>query len=112
MRVSDIGRPLPEIDLDRQIRSGWIPAGSNEKNVPVRPQPAWMSSTMSNTSWRLQHSESRCSQEKWAVWSPPSPWTVSTMTAATEVDPSASIVSSTPTVSTSSPSSPSNGAVS
>ena len=40
-----MGVPYPLMDLDRRITSGTIPAGSKEKDGPVRPQPIWMSST-------------------------------------------------------------------
>src|SRR3546814_20429898 len=56
MSTRAIGRPEPEIDLDRVTMSGSIPISSNEKKGPVRPHPTWMSSMMSRIPWRLQMS--------------------------------------------------------
>ena len=39
-RVTAMGRPIPDSDLDRQIRSGSMPASSKLKNEPARPTPA------------------------------------------------------------------------
>ncbi|MDT4875494.1 hypothetical protein FQZ97_1108660 [compost metagenome] len=44
--TTDKGRPKPESDFDSVTISGLMPAGSKLKKVPVRPQPAWMSSTI------------------------------------------------------------------
>ncbi|MNJ69191.1 hypothetical protein D3C77_655140 [compost metagenome] len=64
------------------MMSGRMPAASKLKNVPVRPQPTWMSSTISSMSWRLHSFSSSFSQRSVATLTPPSPCTVSTMTAA------------------------------
>ena len=45
-------QPEPEIDFDSTTRSGTIPAPSKLKKVPVRPQPACMSSTISSAPCR------------------------------------------------------------
>ncbi len=50
MRVIENGRPMPESDFDMHTMSGSIPARSNENSGPVRPKPAWMSSTISRMS--------------------------------------------------------------
>jgi hypothetical protein len=49
-----MGRPLPLIDFDMQMISGSRPAASKLKKLPVRPQPAWMSSTISRISCSRQ----------------------------------------------------------
>ncbi|SKU11033.1 Uncharacterised protein [Mycobacteroides abscessus subsp. abscessus] len=82
MSVRAMGRPYPLMDFDNVTISGLIPASSNEKNEPVRPQPIWTSSTIRMIS-RLRHrSASACSHSARATFTPPSPCTVSTMTAA------------------------------
>jgi NAD(P)-dependent dehydrogenase (short-subunit alcohol dehydrogenase family) len=45
--TTENGRPYALSDFDSVTRSGRMPARSKLKNVPVRPQPAWMSSTIS-----------------------------------------------------------------
>ncbi len=70
------------MDFDRVTMSGVIPASSKEKKPPVRPQPIWMSSTISSMSWRWHRSWSARSHSARATLMPPSPWTVSTITAA------------------------------
>ncbi len=62
--------------------SGTMPDSSKEKNAPVRPQPIWMSSTISSMSWRSHNSASARSHSGRATLMPPSPCTDSTMTAA------------------------------
>ncbi len=62
--------------------SGVMPAASNEKNGPVRPQPTWMSSTARRIPWRWHRSDSRRSQSAPATLMPPSAWIVSTMMSA------------------------------
>jgi hypothetical protein len=80
--TSEKGRPYPLSALDRHTMSGVMPLSSKEKNVPVRPQPAWMSSTIRRLSCRLARSARRRNQLGVAVWIPPSPWMVSTRNAA------------------------------
>ena len=82
MSSSAIGKPMPPIDFDRHTMSGTTPARSKLKKSPVRPQPAWMSSTMSGMSSSRVRSRSARSHGTDATFSPPSPCTVSTITAA------------------------------
>ncbi len=60
-RHSDMGSPYPLMDLDTVTMSGVMPASSKEKKAPVRPQPIWMSSTISSMSCRV-HSSARAAQ--------------------------------------------------
>ncbi|CAM5266726.1 hypothetical protein SANTM175S_03199 [Streptomyces antimycoticus] len=59
-----------------------MPDSSKEKKAPVRPQPIWMSSTISSMSWRSHSSARARSHSGRATLIPPSPCTVSTITAA------------------------------
>ncbi len=70
------------MDLDSVTMSGTMPASSKEKKPPVRPHPIWMSSTISSMSWRWHRSWSARSHSARATLMPPSPCTVSTITAA------------------------------
>ncbi len=76
------GRPKPDSDLDRVMMSGLMPISSKLKKLPVRPQPAWMSSTISSISCLRQSFSSLRTHSAEAAFRPPSPWTTSTMTAA------------------------------
>ncbi len=82
MSVSANGSPMPDRDFESVTMSGLIPARSKEKNGPVRPQPIWMSSTMNSSSCSRQTASSPRSHSSLATLMPPSPWTVSTITAA------------------------------
>src|SRR5690606_9039550 len=82
MSVTAKGGPMPESDLASVTTSGLTPARSKLKNEPVRPQPAWMSSTMNSAPCRRAIASMRRSQASLATLRPPSPWTVSTMIAA------------------------------
>src|SRR5690606_15164409 len=82
MTTTAKGRPKPLRDLDRVMMSGLMPISSKLKKVPVRPQPAWMSSTMSSMSCLRQSFSSLRIQSADAAFRPPSPWTTSTITAA------------------------------
>ncbi len=57
-----MGVPYPLMDLDRQMRSGMIPAVSKDNNQPVRPQPIWMSSATSRVPCARVHEASALSQ--------------------------------------------------
>ena len=46
------------MDLETVTMSGTMPASSKEKKAPVRPQPIWMSSTISSMSCRSHSSRS------------------------------------------------------
>ena len=77
-----MGSPYPLMDFETVTMSGVMPASSKEKNAPVRPQPIWMSSTIRSMSQRSQTSASLRSHSARATLMPPSPCTVSTITAA------------------------------
>ena len=81
-KTIESGMPRPPIDFDITTMSGMIPARSNEKNVPVRQQPTWISSTIMRISFLSQNS--RTSLRNWSLNGriPPSAWSVSMITAA------------------------------
>src|SRR3546814_691664 len=81
-RVSAKGSPMPESDLAWVTMSGVKPMVSKLKKGPVRPQPAWMSSTISNAPCAFASPAMRRSHAGDATLSPPSPCTVSTRLAA------------------------------
>ncbi len=73
--------------------SGTMPGSSKLKKAPVRPQPAWMSSRIS----RMPRRRGDCARgaaatSRRATLMPPSPCTVSTITAAGRSRPDARVV--------------------
>ncbi len=79
--------PIPPSAFDARITSGTIPWCSNEYHVPVRPQPVWISSTMSGMSSSDVTRRTPRTNSVGAGMTPPSACTISMIVAAGLVTP-------------------------
>ncbi|KAG1083362.1 hypothetical protein G6F40_014792 [Rhizopus arrhizus] len=89
--IAPIGKPPPSA-LARVTMSGTTSSCQCANSVPVRPMPAWISSSTSSALCWSHSSRTRLRKPDLAGITPPSPWIGSSITAATS--PAAIAVSS------------------